>query len=638
MTNKISEPLRDAPYHIDDNGKYVWTSMCSPANNKTRANCKHPIQLPGLVIFVHGVNSEGEWYGPAEDDLCSGLNERLHLPNEFKLTPHKYSDGKSKPREIIKSGRSPIIRFYWGYSAGKSSDVKYQIPLRNAEGDDYHDLKKYQKLSDSELQAKGPFYWGGGAFQNGCDQLVSLWSEEGFSKWLKEMPIPFSVQAANTELDRLVSDAPSRLYYAHAATRLANLIDTIRNDYPKDSITLMSHSQGTMIAMAATLLAKTGPHALFVMNSPYALEHKTMDRFAYPFNECISTKARVATFENVVKKVAQQANRMTPADYSRLVVGVDADNKSWKPTGMGPNGTYERDNHGRTWVYSNAHDRVMGMKAIRSIGWQGIPNTPDGNINKLLTDHQGHLFQRMMARGLHCGGEPVVHTPFGTLPPAGKPFWDDGGEFIYPAPPANQTLFINGEKVPAPFDIPLNFDGTRVGDKPADGTDGKGWGQYATGKNGKVLNDDTFPYYASLYEEQWISVPSSPTWSLPGSHDDTRGQFTRRRETREQKDARIGKFISQPSDHSTLPLNQNFMTKLVAYDLPIGICECSNNKSDLEKYRRLADWQISDPYFSSGEHPHYTRPAEVVAESARGIGPDELAKMKQMEIYKHGGR
>ncbi|MCR9000426.1 hypothetical protein [Rahnella perminowiae] len=180
----------------------------------------------------------------------------------------------------------------------------------------------------------------------------------------------------------------------------------------------------------------------------------------------------------------------------------------------------------------------------------------------------------------------------------------------------------------------MSFDGTRVGDKPADGTDGKGWGQYSSGK----INDDTFPYYASLYEEQWISVPSSPTWSLSGSHDDTRGQFTRRRETREQKDARIGKFISQPSDHSTLPLDPDFMIRVVAYDLPIGFCECSNNKSDLEKYRRLADWQISDPYFSSGEHPHYTRPAEVVAESAGGMGPDELAKMKEMEIYKHGGR
>src|SRR5471030_294482 len=640
MNDNSSEPLRAAPLHIDDNGKHVWTSMCSPSNNKTRAACEHPIQLPGLIILIHGVNSEGEWFDDAEKNLCAGLTTRLNLPTNVKLKGNEYSDGKKDIRRVINEGRSPIIRFYWGYSAGKCSNIKYQIPLRNAEGDDYHDLKKYQKLSDSELQAKGPFYWGGGAFQNGCDQLVSLWSEEGFSKWLKEIPIPFSVQASNTELDRLLSYAPARQYYAHAATRLANLIDTIRNDYPKDTITLMSHSQGTMIAMAATLLAQTGPDALFVMNSPYALEHKTMDRFAYPFNECISTKARVATFENVVKKVAQQANRMTPADYSRLVVGVDAYNKSWKPTGIGPNDTYERDNHGRTWVYCNAHDRVMGMKAIRSIGWQGIPNTPDGNINKLLTDHQGHLFQRMMARGLHCGGDPQVHTAFGTLPPAGKPFWDDGGEFIYPAPPANLTLFINGEKVPEPFDIPLDFDDTRVGKKPTDGKKGDGWGQlFKENITGQwTIHDDTFPYYASLYDEQWISVPSTASWSLPGSHDDNREQFTRRRETREQKDARIGKFISQPSDHSTLPLHAEFMSLIVAYDLPIGFCECSNNKSDLEKYRRLADWQISDPYFSSGEHPHYTRPAEVVAESAGGIGPDELAKMKQMEIYKHGGR
>ncbi len=32
---------------------------------------------PCLVIFVHGVNSEGEWYNAAERHICAGLNDRL---------------------------------------------------------------------------------------------------------------------------------------------------------------------------------------------------------------------------------------------------------------------------------------------------------------------------------------------------------------------------------------------------------------------------------------------------------------------------------------------------------------------------------------------------------------------------------
>ncbi len=32
---------------------------------------------PGIVIFVHGVNSDGEWYEQAEQGLCAGLNTRL---------------------------------------------------------------------------------------------------------------------------------------------------------------------------------------------------------------------------------------------------------------------------------------------------------------------------------------------------------------------------------------------------------------------------------------------------------------------------------------------------------------------------------------------------------------------------------
>lgn len=217
--------------------------MYSHKNIKVRSACYHPVQLPGLIIFVHGVNSEGEWYDAAEENICNGLNKRLHLPHDMKLKENIYSVDKILGREINNRGasRSPVIRFYWGYSAKPGTENDYQIPLRNLAGEDYHELKKYKKAS-GELAAKGPWYWGGGPFQNGCNQLVALWSDEGFNKWVRQSPIPFSVQFVNSEFDRLLAKASARHCYAHAARRLADLLNTIRNTYPKDTVTLISHS------------------------------------------------------------------------------------------------------------------------------------------------------------------------------------------------------------------------------------------------------------------------------------------------------------------------------------------------------------------------------------------------------------
>lgn len=67
-------------------------------NKKKELIAVKPMPLPGVVIFVHGVNSEGEWFGPAEEGLCRGLNRRLGRlddqmmfkgPEGGQLTPAK---------------------------------------------------------------------------------------------------------------------------------------------------------------------------------------------------------------------------------------------------------------------------------------------------------------------------------------------------------------------------------------------------------------------------------------------------------------------------------------------------------------------------------------------------------------------
>ncbi|WP_232291103.1 hypothetical protein, partial [Burkholderia ubonensis] len=60
----------------DVNPTFVSESMCVPGDgNTTLVPMQRP--MPCVVIFVHGVNSEGEWYEHAENGLIKGLNDRL---------------------------------------------------------------------------------------------------------------------------------------------------------------------------------------------------------------------------------------------------------------------------------------------------------------------------------------------------------------------------------------------------------------------------------------------------------------------------------------------------------------------------------------------------------------------------------
>lgn len=607
--NTNPEPVRELECKFDDNGHPSWRSFPSHKNCQIRGGCDLPPHLPGIIILVHGVNSTGEWFSIAEEKLCEGLNKRLGLnETDYELVANKYlSDEKidSEPlvsRDLpeVDKNKSPVIRFYWGYASPKGNEDKYVIPLANRKGVDYHQLKR-QGLPQENIMAQSPFFWGGGPFQNGTNNLHSLWSEKGF----KERVAGIKVQWFNEDKDRLLTNAPPRKYYAHAAKRLADLVDSIRNKYPKDTITIISHSQGTMVAMAAVALAKNAPDALFVLNSPYALDHNDLNGASLPAEECISPEGRQSTLSAIVDKVASRKNHLSSLGYEGLCVGQTADKKNWRPdvTLASESGSSlaERDNHGRTYIYFCPHDRVMGSRPLRSIGWQGLPNNSQGQPHPLLKKHQGHLFQRMLARSTPCGEAPNPATPFAKLPD-GKPFWDDKGDkyqsssFTYPDPPEGQTVFINAEKVPEPIDAAklAGFDASRVGaehdDRQIDG-----WGEFNLDKKRK--NDNTYDNYINLYPNQDIVTG----FKNVGTESEPRLVPVNRKETFEEKDLRIRTYVSQPTDHSTLPMRADFMSQVVAYDLPIGYCDATWDKEFMADLRRKADWtQGEDPYLFSG--------------------------------------
>lgn len=640
--SRENEPVRGLELKCDDNGHPSWSSFPSHKNIKVRGACDLPPHLPGLVIFVHGVNSTGEWYQNAEIELCKGLNSRLNLNGSgFELKENIYSsDGvikeDSKGNKIIipnsplverKSnpehyGNSPVIRFYWGYSPVPGEEDKYVIPLANIEGKDYHHLKR-TGLTEAELRTVAPFFWGGGPFQNGTNNLHSLWGSSGFNENMAGVP-GAKVQYANQDQDRLLTNAPPRKYYSHAAKRLADLLDFIRVKYPKDTVSVISHSQGTMISLAATALAKKAPDALFILNSPYAMHNSALNAFAFPSDECISPYGRLSTLSSIIDKVAQQSTHLSNLGYEGLCVGQTYDKKKWRPDvenqikNKGVKSTNllaERDNHGRTYIYFCPHDRVMGSLPLRSIGWQGLPNDENGNPHPLLTKHSGYLFQRMLARSTPCGIAPVMQTPFAKLPD-GRAFWDDDGDKYmsssqtYPNPPKWQTVFINAEEVPDPIVASelISFDETRVGlEHGAEQKDG--WGEINP-KSG-IKNDNTYDNYINLYPNKDIVV----------GYKSSGGVFSEfspilKKETFEEKDARLRAYVSQPTDHSTLPGNGKFMSRVVAYDLPIGYCEATWDKSFMAELRNLADWtQGRDTYLTTGTFDHVAEPKMISRET-----------------------
>ncbi|MBB7834664.1 hypothetical protein HEL71_004265 [Escherichia coli] len=658
MSTNKSEPTRKVDVHLTDNGTPFAYSMTSHKNVKVRAEVQPPLQLPGLIIFVHGVNSEGEWYDYAERSLCAGLNQRLGLEGEHGLKENNYEGGffvnsdkseggwehtyeiegsqkkwVSGPRKITKGGdgRSPVIRFYWGYRAADNETDTYAIPLKNKKGDNYYDLPPESR------KAKGPWFWGGGPFQNGCNQLVSLWSKTGFNNnpSLLGVPLPFSTQVLNGERDRLLSDAPPRHYYAHAAGRLAKLIKTIRNQHPEDTVTVLSHSQGTMIALAAAAIE--APDALFVMNSPYALENEPTTYISYPIKEIISRKARSATFADIVKKVAENKTRLKQQGCDNLLAGMSSDGNSWIPEGKTHNGLPERDNHGTTWIYCNPHDRVMGSSPLRSIGWQGLPDTKDGTPHTLFKQAGDTLYVRILGRNTPCGGTPTAQTHFSNLGD-GKPFWDSTTTLLqratWPDPDSGQTLTINAPQVPEPLTAEelKNFDQDYARDEKQSGGAGYAYGQINPETKKPV--DTDYRYYISLYgyfDRKMVPKKDSGYYqSGPGSKED---RVKYEKQSQEEMLEEVRTYAQRPTDHSTLPSDERFMSRVVAYDLPIGYCWHSWDKAGLEELRRQADWLESDDYYFSGKLTVPPIPPAIkqdVAEDAEQRKAEEKARLRNV--------
>ncbi|OLT98635.1 T6SS effector phospholipase Tle3 domain-containing protein, partial [Pseudomonas reinekei] len=143
------------------------TSRLLP-NRSTDRNIAVPRDLPGVVIFLHGVNDPGASYESVETGLCQGVNERLDR-RDLKAGRYgaAYSAAKEVPLETLSNDQSAVlddpdtylyrrdtnapkirslmIPFYWGYRAAPDH-VK-----RDDAGDPFRMRNQFQDIHGNRL-------------------------------------------------------------------------------------------------------------------------------------------------------------------------------------------------------------------------------------------------------------------------------------------------------------------------------------------------------------------------------------------------------------------------------------------------------------------------------------------------------
>ncbi|WP_211467543.1 T6SS effector phospholipase Tle3 domain-containing protein [Collimonas silvisoli] len=344
------------------------------------------LPLPGTVIFVHGVNSDGEWYSETEEGICAGLNTRLKRRDEHlffptteggQLRPTQYMDELSpdgflnpdrNPKTFIDGDDtfSPVIRFRWGYKAN------------------LEELQQYGK----GIYVNEEGYWGGGPFANGCTSLPDLWGE-GLSE---ELFLWVHVQHMNPANDRNVYSCPPRPYYVLAALRLARLVESLRKKQADVPITIVCHSQGNMVGMAAAFLGdrmpdpvdpngRSGPCVAdnyVLCNPPYSLLEKngteswSQGGMKDPQGHTgrVTSSARRETLAAFFKIIgARKGKEQDPARIDQRM--ANADHGFTAESDRNDHG-YNSSTYGRVTLYCNPHDQVISSSPVQGIGWRGM--------------------------------------------------------------------------------------------------------------------------------------------------------------------------------------------------------------------------------------------------------------------------
>ncbi|MEJ8470555.1 DUF3274 domain-containing protein, partial [Xanthomonas oryzae pv. oryzae] len=231
---------------------------------------------------------------------------------------------------------------------------------------------QYQDTAGNRLDAH--FAKAGGFFVNATSNLPDMYGK-GFETTLKTR----GVQMVSPDFTYF-GNAPPRRYFVLAAERLAMLVSEIRRLAPDDTITIMGHSQGTMITLLAqAMLADRRQRCadcLILVDSPYSLLE--------PKGEEQTTQAKLRTLINIVNAVTTKP--YARPSLSELQVGQPGyggrTGHGWTPsqgTRLDAEGKQivfaERDNRGKVYLYFCPQDTTVALDQVQGIGTYGVPDT-----------------------------------------------------------------------------------------------------------------------------------------------------------------------------------------------------------------------------------------------------------------------
>lgn len=404
---------------------YHVIASASGILHSNRAGDRHieiPRDLPGITIFIHGVNDPGAVYETVEAGLNQGLNERLSRSDLNKGEYGSvYKAVKAKPKSkrgkndarilhdpemnLYKRSETPgvtrsgFIPFYWGYRAASdeiakandAGDVKSTVADANG---NLMTRGQYQDKKGNRLDAH--FAKPGGFFANATNNIPDMYGVGFRADWAARKVTEHNF-GGNT---MYAADGPERRYFILAAHRLANLIATIREIKPRavaethgmnpkhETITVIGHSQGTIITLLAqAILAQQGKRCIdcfIIVDTPYSL---------YDTNKCSQTAhAKLKTLVDIVNEITKVP--YTIPELAELLIDhekhggrsgagwspkqgkrLDKDGKDWITFD-------ERDNRGKVYLYFCPEDTVVGLKDIRGIGTFGVPDTVPGDVTE----------------------------------------------------------------------------------------------------------------------------------------------------------------------------------------------------------------------------------------------------------------
>lgn len=483
-------------------------AQSSAVTLSTRANDRYveiPGDLPGIVIFLHGVNDPGVSYEIVEKGLCQGLNERL---SRTDLTPGVYGqdyetakNGKTPSKADAKylhnpdlyeyqrlaatASHSGFIPFYWGYRAlnddvAKRSNTENVEAIKGASFDDKDNLMvrgQYQDIRGNRLDAG--FAKEGGFFDNATNNIPDMYGD-GFKAPVSGKALTRMNLTGNYTY---IGDSPTRAYFVLAAHRLAMLVSEIRNiqaspeaaehgDPKDDTITIIGHSQGTIISLLAqAILVQKGERCadcMIMVDSPYSLVDTDGSKQ--------TGTAKLKTLVDIVNAVTRQPYSI-PA-LASLLIGQETHHgrtgSNWTPDvgkRRGKDGkdwiTFdERDNRGKVYLYFCPEDTTVALKRIQGIGTFGVPDTIDGSpAMDALKDKR--FYQRMwtrLERDKHADGHfkpvmvgmPPAHLDVRTDTQRRDAGPDSGANAIVNAITTTahvfkETRFVNGEALKPPY-------------------------------------------------------------------------------------------------------------------------------------------------------------------------------------------